>query len=108
MRSRIMYIERKAESLNGIARIGRVVYSKSGRSIRYGHKTFQSLKGGGSKANYFEVETGEPYWISGPKRRGGDRLYVSNLPIEIDEDAREEYWCKIRGEPERINETNAV
>ena len=31
--SRIMYIESKAESLNGPARIGRVTFSKTGLSI---------------------------------------------------------------------------
>ena len=107
MRSRIMYIECKAETLNGIARIGRVVYSKSGRSVRYGGKIFQRSKGTGLKANYFEVESGDPYWISGPKRKGGDRLYVSALPVEIDEDAREEYWCTIRDEPDRRNQCTA-
>jgi hypothetical protein len=42
------------------------------------------------------VETGEDYWISGPKRRGGDALYGGSAPIEIDEDVREEYWRDIR------------
>jgi hypothetical protein len=32
--SRIMYIERKAESLNGPARIGRVTFSKTGRTAQ--------------------------------------------------------------------------
>jgi hypothetical protein len=33
--SRIMYVESKAESLNGPARIGRVTFSKTGLSIYY-------------------------------------------------------------------------
>jgi len=33
MRSRIMYIESKAESLNGPARIGRVTFSKTGCTL---------------------------------------------------------------------------
>jgi hypothetical protein len=107
MRSRIMFIECKAGTLNGVARIGRVVYSKSGRSIRYGSQTFQSLKGAGFKANYFDVQSGDPYWISGPKREGGDRLYASALPVEVDEDAWDEYSCKIRDEPDRRNQSTA-
>ncbi|MFZ1086295.1 MAG: hypothetical protein WAN35_15125, partial [Terracidiphilus sp.] len=51
-------------------------------------------------ANFFDVETGEQYWISGPRQDGTDRLYKSNLPVEIDEDVREEYWTEIRKRPE--------
>jgi hypothetical protein len=107
MCSRIMYIECKAGTLNGTARIGRVVYSKSGRSVRYRRQTFQRTKRAGFKANYLEVESGDPYWISGPKRKGGDRLYVSALTVGIDEDAREEYWCTIREAPDRRNQCTA-
>jgi hypothetical protein len=34
------------------------------------------------------------------KKNGEDRLYGERLPILIDEDAREEYWTKIRNSPE--------
>jgi hypothetical protein len=99
-KTRIMYIECKAGTLSGAARIGRVKFSKTGRTLYYGGKAFQSLKGQGFKANYYEVESGEEYWISGCKKDGGDRLYNERVPIEIDEDAREEYWTQIRGLPE--------
>src|SRR6266478_3936598 len=69
---RIMYIECKAGALTGSARIGRVTFSKTGRTLYYRGQTFQSLKGAGFKSNSYCVETGEDYWISGPKRRGGD------------------------------------
>ncbi len=62
-RSRIMYLEDKSESLNGPARIGRVYFSKTGKSLTYRGQTFQSLKGSGFKANYFDIETGDHYWI---------------------------------------------
>jgi len=96
-KTRIMYIENKSASLNGAARIGRVMFSKSGRSISYRGRTFQSLKGGGFKANYFDIETGEQFWISGPRKDGKDRLYEdSSVPVEIDEDVADEYWRDIR------------
>ena len=104
---RIMYIECKAGGLTGPARIGRVSFSKTGRSLYYRGQTFQSLKGGGFKSNYYCVETGQDYWISGPKRRGGDALYGGNTPIEIDEDVRKEYWREIRRQPERVDDTVA-
>ncbi len=98
MRKRIMYIEDKSESLNGPARIGYVEFSKSGKSIKYKGRIYQTLSGGGFKANYFDTDTGEHFWISGPRRDGRDRLYPeSSLPVEIDEDAAEEYWRDIRG-----------
>ncbi|UFZ03008.1 1-deoxy-D-xylulose-5-phosphate synthase [Bradyrhizobium ontarionense] len=97
-KARIMYIENKSESLNGPARIGCVTFSKTGKSISYGGRTFQSLKGRGYKANYFDVETGERFWISGPRKDGQDRLYAeSSARIEIDPDVLEEYWRDIRG-----------
>ena len=101
---RIMYIECKAGGLTGGARIGRVTFSKTGRTLYYSGRTFQSLKGAGFKSNYYCVETGEDYWISGPKRRGGDALYGGSTPIDIDDDVREEYWRDIRRQPERIHE----
>ena len=104
MKSRIMYIESKAEGLTGPARIGRVTFSKRGSTLYYGARAFQSLKGSGFKANYYDVESGEHYWISGPKRDGTDRLYGEAVPVEIDEDVREEYWRDVRGLPERLGD----
>jgi hypothetical protein len=56
--TKIMWIEKKSDEsgLSGPARIGN-------------GKTFQSLKGTAFKANYYEVESGDEYWISGWKRR---------------------------------------
>jgi len=99
-----MYIENKSAGLTGPARIGRVSFTKSGKSIKYQGKTYQSLKGRGFKSNYFDVETGEEYWISGPHKDGRDSLYGGRTPIAIDEDVREEYWTIIRNRPEKIRE----
>src|SRR6202521_1512556 len=99
-KTRIMYIECKAGNLTGPARIGRVTYSKTGATIYYRGKAFRSLKGAGFKANYYDVETGERYWISGPKKNGADGLYGPR-PTPIDPDAREEYWSRIRRQPEK-------
>ena len=101
MKSRLMYIERKAGQLTGEARIGRVTFSKSGRTLHYGGRSFRTLNGAGFKSNYYDVETGEDYWISGCRRDGDDRLYGERVPVEIDEDVREEYWTEIRRRPEK-------
>jgi hypothetical protein len=106
-KTRIMYIERKAGALTGEARIGRVTFNRAGRTIFYRTHIFHRIVGGGFKSNYYDEATGEDYWISGCKRRGGDSLYATNVPIKIDEDIREEYWRDIRDEPERIQEKTA-
>jgi hypothetical protein len=97
---RIMYIEHKGGSLSGAGRIGRVELSKSTRSYIYNGKRFLKTKSG-YKYNCFEEETGTEYWISGPKKKGGDGLYGG--VFDIDEDARIEYWTKIRNLPNSIH-----
>lgn len=101
--SRLMYMECKAGNLVGEARIGRVTFSRTGATLYYRGQRFQSLKGAGFKSNYFDVDSGADYWISGPKRNGEDRLYGGRSPIAIDEDAREEYWRDVRGLPEMVD-----
>lgn len=95
-RSRVMYIENKSNGLEGEARIGRVYFSKSGKTLYYRGKKFRSLKGSGFKANYFEVESGNHYWISGPRRNRSDRLYGGNQGVEVDDDVKEEYAAYVQ------------
>ena len=102
-----MYIESKATGLTGEARIGRVSFSKTGRTLYYRGRAFQSLRGAGFKANYYDIATGEEYWISGPRKDGSDRLYGEPVPVEIDEDVRQEYWTQIRSEPQRVRDSVA-
>ena len=109
-KTKIMYMElKKDESHNyndrGEARIGRVTFSKSGRSIIYKGKMFLRTRDP-AYANYIDAETREVYWISGPKKDGTDRYYWGKTaPVLIDEDVREEYWTSIRKKPERVQET---
>lgn len=98
-----MYIECKGGNLSGPARIGRVTFSKTGRTLYYQKLSFQRVQG--FKHNYQCLETEEAYWISGAKRDGTDALYATNVPIDIDEDVREEYWKEIRGQPERVSDS---
>ena len=71
--------------------IGRVYFSKSGKTLYYKGLKFQSLKGSGSKANYFETASGDHYWISGPRKDRDNRLYGGNRGVFVDDDVREEY-----------------
>jgi hypothetical protein len=106
MKSRIMYIERKAGGVEGSARIGRVTFSKTMRTMYYDGKEFLKVKDG-FKHNCVEFETGEEYWISGCKINGNDTLYGGNKPIDIDDDVREEYWFAIRKRPELKHQTKS-
>lgn len=96
----IMYIEAK-HGLTGPARIGRVRFSKTGKTVYYAGRKFQSLKGAGYKANFCDVVTGQWYWISKCRKDGQDALYPGI--VEIDEDVREEYWLTIRKKPKSLH-----
>jgi hypothetical protein len=91
-----MYIESKAEGIVGPARIGRVTFSKTGKSVYYGGRRFHHVQG--FKANYADSETRERYWISGCKKDGIDALYSTT--VDIDDDVRIEYWTSVRNMPE--------
>lgn len=97
MKTRIMYIESKGGGLIGPARIGRVTFSKTGATLSYAGRSFQSLKGSGFKSNYFDIETGDRYWISGLKKNGQDSLYATSVRPAVDADVHDEYWTQIRG-----------
>ena len=101
MKYKIMYIEEKSDIAALEANIGKVYLSKTGKTLRYQDREFQSLKGMGYKRNYYDIETGESCWISGCRRDGNDGLY--RTAVHVDEVVREEYWSKIRGMPERKN-----
>jgi hypothetical protein len=99
---RIMYVEFKGDGLSGPGRICWVEMSKSRRAYRYAGKLLQ--KCAGYKYNCLDAETGEHYWVSGPKRDGTDRLYGG--VVDIDDDARVEYWTSIRKKPECVELTS--
>lgn len=91
LKSRIMYVEYKGEGLEGSASIGRVYFSKSGKTLYYNGMKFRSSKGQAFKANYYEVNSGDDYWISGPRKDEHNRLYGGNKGVIVDDDVRDEY-----------------
>jgi hypothetical protein len=99
-------VDTSGVNLTGPAWIGRVKFSRTGNTLFYDGKRFHRAEG--FKSNYVCEETGELYWISGPKKRGGDALYATNITTKIDDDVREEYWTQIRNSPERVKETEAL
>ena len=92
MKSRMMYVEHKShQNDKGSAWIGRVFFSKTGRTLYFNGMAFQSLKGSGGYANYYEMESGEEYWISGVKKSGGDRHWAGSGIIAVGRDVVDEY-----------------
>lgn len=97
MKHRLIYVELKSgHADNGPAWIGYADTSKSGRTIYFNDRAFQSCKGGGIGSNYFDVESGDEYWISGIKKEGGDRHWAGGGIISIQREAVDEY-LQVRG-----------
>jgi len=96
---RVMWIESKRDGIVGPARIGWVEVKDKGKKLIYREQSFRSLNGSGFKSNYYDINTGEEYWISGCRKDGLNALYGTD--VEIDEDALEEYWVRIRNQPEK-------
>jgi hypothetical protein len=106
MKPRIMFVELKTHGAghddNGPACISRVTFSKTGKMIYWREKKLQ--RGNQACGNHFDVDTGDGYWISGPKKNGEDRYPWAGEKTSIDPDVREEYWTEVRKQPERANE----
>lgn len=96
-RTRMMYIELKSgHGDKGPAWIGRVTFSKSGRSIFYRERELRRLKGRGVSGNYLDVGTREEFWVSGVKKSGSNRHWAGSGPVQIDDDVRAEYEALTR------------
>jgi hypothetical protein len=91
MRRRVMYVENKDALIDGVqGRIGWVTFSKTGQTIYYRGRTLQ--KGSVGRGNFFDVESGEGYWVSGVKQRGSNAHPAERgVSVEIDPDALDEY-----------------
>ncbi|MCA8944344.1 MAG: hypothetical protein KDB80_17395, partial [Planctomycetes bacterium] len=81
---------------SGPAWISRARLSKSGRTIYFDGRALKRLAGRGVSGNYFCVESGDEYWISGVKRAGGDRHWAGRGPIMVDHRVLADYLA-LRG-----------
>ncbi len=96
MQPRIMYIEHKTEQNDkGEAWIGKVEFSKTGQTIYFNNQSFKRLKSGGISGNYYDLETGDEYWISGVKRNGQDRHWAGGGKVNIEKKIIEEYLALV-------------
>jgi len=97
MRTEIKYLELKTGfSDNGPAWIGLVSFSKSGKTIYFDGKAFQSLNGTGINGNYFDLESGNEYWISGVKKDMSDRHKFGGGKVLVEKRILSDYLKIIR------------
>jgi hypothetical protein len=102
--SEIMYVELAGPGGRiQWARIGRVAFSKTGRTAYYDGR---ELRGEG-RAWYRDDESGDRFWIQRARADGSDRRGKNrrgSVPVAIDEDVGREYWSDIRRTPHRVHE----
>lgn len=98
MKTEIVYVETETgANHDGKAWIGKCFFSKTGQTIYFNGDVYR--KGKGFSSNYFDIETGDGFWISGVKKNGTDRHKFGKGIIEIDESVIAEY-LEIIGETE--------
>ncbi|WP_113639313.1 hypothetical protein [Nubsella zeaxanthinifaciens] len=92
MKSKIMYIELKTGySDNGPAWIGKVEFSKSGRTVYFDNKAVKKMATPSGGGNHYDIETGDAYWVSGVKKNGADRHWAGGGKIMVDRKSIDEY-----------------
>ena len=66
-----MYIEHKTDQNDrGEAWIGLVEFSKSGQTVYFNGKAYKKLKSGGISGNFYDIGSGDEFWIQGLRRMG--------------------------------------
>ncbi|MDR2916348.1 MAG: hypothetical protein LBV74_16230 [Tannerella sp.] len=107
MKSEIKYIELKTGfSHNGPAWIGLVFFSKSRKTLYFNGKAFQRIGSDRVSGNFYDIETGEEYWISGVKKDMGDRHIYGHGKIFIEKRILNDYLKIIN--KTNLNEPNYV
>ena len=97
MPGRVMFVQLKSghDIDRGPAWISVVHFNRSWRTALWHGKTLRRASGM-FDANFYDVETQEQYWMSGPHRDQRDVRYSAVRPT-VDEDAREAYEAFLDG-----------
>jgi len=96
MKSELRYIELKSGfGDNGPAWIGMAEFSKTGRTVYFNGKAFKNSNARGISGNYYDIENGDEYWISGVKKNGTDRHWAGGGKIMIDRKAVDHYLSQV-------------
>ena len=74
MKTELKYIELvNGFSHDGPAWIGLASFSKSGKTVYFDGKAFQRVGSDRTGGNFYDIESGDEYWISGVKKDMTDR-----------------------------------
>jgi len=100
---RIMFVHLKSgyNTDEGPSWITRLQFTKSWRTAYFHGRTLTRVAGtpfANADANFYDVESGDQYWISGPKRDRTDARYGHGKPI-VEDDVQAEYDAFLRGAP---------
>lgn len=103
MPDRIMYVQLKTgyDTDRGPSWIEWVHFSKSWRTAIVRGRTLHRVTGiayANHDANFYDVDTGEEFWLSGPKRDRTDGRYSSAQP-SVAVEAKEAYAAFLAGSP---------
>ncbi|MFF3847190.1 hypothetical protein [Streptomyces sp. NPDC002328] len=101
MPRRIMFVQLKTgyDTDRGPSWIGWVDFSKSWKTARFQGRTLRRATGLGLfDANFYDTETDEAFWISGPKRDRSDTRYGPEVPT-VEADAADAYRAFLHGAP---------
>ena len=98
-----MYVQLKTgyDKDRGPAWIARVRFTSSWRTAYFRGRVLRRSAGtayANHDSNFLDAETGEEFWISGPKRDLTDGRYSSQQPV-VDPDVKDEYEAFLAGAP---------
>ncbi|MFM1922107.1 MAG: hypothetical protein RLZZ303_3741, partial [Candidatus Hydrogenedentota bacterium] len=87
----LRYVELKTgHQHDGPAWVGHVEVSRTGQTVYFnGHALKRVTEG--AAGNHIDLETGEEYWVSGPKKEGGDRHWSGSGLVLVERAALPEY-----------------
>lgn len=90
MKSELRYVECKTGfNHDGPAWIGRVIFSKSGQTVYFNGRAFR--RRAGVQGNFFDLDNGDEYWISGIKKDMADRHRFGAGKVMVERSAIAEY-----------------
>ncbi|WP_243762988.1 hypothetical protein [Allobranchiibius sp. CTAmp26] len=103
MADRIMHVQLKSayDTDGGPAWITRVRFTRTWRTAYVHGRTLKRVTGtyrANFDSNFYDVDSGEGFWISGPKRDRTDGRYSAQQP-PVDPDVRDEYNAFLAGAP---------
>lgn len=101
MTERIMYLQLKTGYGTdlGPAWIARVRFTRTWRTAYVHGRTLRRVTGtayANFDSNFYDVDTGDEFWMSGPKRDRTDGRYSREQPV-VDDDARDAYEAFLAG-----------